>query len=168
MTAYFAYPDGKTAVFITSTGEAPGTNRLEITGEQGRLVLENNQLSYTRNEVRTSQFSRTTKGLFSRPDIWNITIPLPNHRGEQHLGIMKNFTAAILTGEALIAPASEGIHSVELANAILLSSLQGKTVEMPLSAPVYERALKKLIAGSTLKKKTSGRAGPAADFAKSF
>ena len=168
VTAYFAYPDGKTAVFITSTGEAPGTNRLEITGEQGRLVLENNQLSYTRNEVRTSQFSRTTKGLFSRPDIWNVTIPLPNHRGEQHLGIMKNFTAAILTGEALIAPASEGIHSVELANAILLSSLQGKTVEMPLSAPVYERALKKLIAGSTLKKKTSGRAGPAADFAKSF
>ena len=168
VTAYFEYPDGKTAVFITSTGEAPGTNRLEITAEQGRLVLENNQLSYTRNEVPTAQFSRTTRGMFSRPEIWNVDIPLPNHRGEQHLGILKNFTAAILRGEPLIAPAAEGLRSVELANAILLSSLQGRTVELPLSAPVYEKTLKKLIAGSTLKKKTVAMAAPAADFAKSF
>lgn len=168
VSAYFEYPDGKTAVFITSTGEAPGTNRLEITAEQGRLVLENNQLTYTRNEVQTSSFSRTTTGLFSRPDVWNVTIPLPNHRGDQHLGILKNFVGAILRGEKLIAPASEGIRSVELANAILLSSLQGKTVELPLSAPVYERELKKLIAGSKIKKKVVKTAGPAADFAKSF
>ena len=168
VSAYFEYPDGRTAVFITSTGEAPGTNRLEITAEQGRLVLENNQLTYTRNEVRTTPFSRTTTGLFSRPDVWNVTIPLPNHRGDQHLGILKNFVGAILRGEKLIAPAAEGIRSVELANAILLSSLQGKTVELPLSAPVYERELKKLIAGSKLKKKVVKPTGPAADFAKSF
>lgn len=168
VSAYFEYPDGKTAVFITSTGEAPGTNRLEITGEQGRLVLENNRLDYTRNEVRTSDFSKTTTGLFSRPDVWTINIPLPAHRGEQHLGILKNFTNAISCGEKLLSPAAEGIHSVELANSILLSSLQNKTVELPMSAPVYEKALKKLIAGSTFKKKTSTAAGPAADFSKSF
>lgn len=168
VTAYFEYPDGKTAVFITSTGEAPGTNRLEITAEQGRLVLENNRLDYTRNEVPTATFSRTTTGHFSRPEVWQVAIPLPTHRGEQHLGILKNFVAAIGKGEKLIAPAAEGLHSVELANAILMSSLQGRTVEMPLSAPAFARTLQRQIDGSTFKKKVVSRRGPATDFAKSF
>jgi predicted dehydrogenase len=168
VTAYFEYPDGRTAVFIASTGEAPGTNRLEVMAEQGRLVLENSRLEYTRNEVPTSTFSRTTRGHFSRPEVWNVQIPLPAHRGEQHLGILKNFVAAILRGEPLMAPAAEGIHSVELANAILYSSLREKTVALPLSAPAFGRALKRLIASSTFRKKAPRRAGPASDFAKSF
>ena len=168
VTAYFEYPDGKTGVFITSTGEAPGTNRLEITAEQGRLVLEGNRLEYTRNETQTTAFSRTTQGHFSRPEVWNVNIPLPGSRGEQHVGILKNFVAHIQTGEPLIAPAAEGIHSVELANAILFSSMQGKTVELPLSAPSFEKSLQKLIANSRFRKKTPGAKGPAADFSKSF
>lgn len=170
VTAYFEYPDGSTAVFITSTGEAPGTNRLEITGEQGKLVLEHKRLTYTRNEVGMSEFSRTTDSGFSRPPVWNVDIPLPSDRGEQHIGIMKNFTNAILRGEKLIAPAAEGIHSVELGNAILFSSLTGKTVDMPLSAPAYERELKKLIASSKQKPKVvkKKKSSSQNDFSKSF
>lgn len=168
VTAYFEYPDGTTGVFITSTGETPGTNRLEITGEQGKLVLEHNQLTYTRNEIQTSTFSRTTDQSFGRPDVWNISIPLPNHRGEQHVGIMKNFVNCILDGETLIAPAAEGIHSVELGNAILYSSITGKTVELPLSGAAYERELKKLIASSKQKPRVVKRKSPVSDFSKSF
>ena len=167
VTAYFAYPNGTTGVFITSTGEAPGTNRLEVTAEQGRLVLEKGCLSYTRNEVPTSEFCRTTPFSFSRPDVWDITIPLPGHSGEQHVGILKNFANAILHGEQLIAPAAEGIRSVELANAILHSSLTGRTVEMPLNARAYEAALKKLVRESRPRKRVV-RKGPASDFSKSF
>jgi predicted dehydrogenase len=168
VTAYFEYPDGSTGVFITSTGEAPGTNRLEITGEQGRLVLENNQLHYTRNEIPMSKFSKTTNEAFARPSIWNVQIPLPAHRGDQHNGILRNFTNAVLRGEKLIAPAREGIHSVELGNAILLSSLIGKTVEVPISGAAYERQLRKLIATSKPKTKTARKRPSATDFSKSF
>lgn len=167
VTAYFEYKNGTTGVFITSTGEAPGTNRLEITAERGRLVLENNRLLFTRNELPMSEFSRTTEESFGRPAIWNVEIPLPTHRGEQHVGILKNFVAAIRERKPLLAPATEGIHSVELANAILMSSLQGKTVDLPLKGRSYETLLKKLIAESKPKKK---KAGPQAkvNFSQSF
>ncbi len=168
VTAYFEYPDGATAVFITSTGEAPGTNRLEVTAEQGKLVLENGRMEFTRNEIQTTKFSRTTKESFSRPAVWNVQIPLPNDRGEQHLGIIKNFVGAILRGEKLLAPAPEGIHSVELGNAILFSSLLEKTVDLPISSKAYENRLAALIAGSKFRKKTKRTSAPASDFGKSF
>ncbi len=169
VTAYFEYPDGHTAVFITSTGEAPGTNRLEITGDQGRLVLEDGKLSYRRNEIPTGRFTRTSKSGFAQPPLWNVDIPLPDNRGEQHLGILKNFTNAILSREKLVAPAAEGIHSVELANSILLSSLTGETVEMPLDAAKFAKALDRLIATSKPKKKVSTKKKKTpTDFSKSF
>ena len=152
VTAYFEYPDGATGVFITSTGEAPGTNRLEVTGEQGKLVLENGTLEFTRNEIQTTTFSRKTKESFSRPEIWNVQIPMPKNGGEQHIGIMKNFVGAILRGEKLLAPAAEGIHSVELGNAILFSSLLDKTLTLPMSGKAYEKRLASLIAGSKFRK----------------
>lgn len=167
VTAYFGYKDGRTGVFITSTGEAPGTNRLEVTAERGRLVLENNQLSFLRNEVPMSEFSRTTDEAFGRPGVWQAQIPLPGHRGEQHVGILKNFVGAILRGEKLVAPAVEGIHSVELANAILYSSLSEKTVELPLSSRAYAKRLQKLIAESKPRKRAVRQAARI-DLAKSF
>ena len=166
VTAYFEYPDGSHAVFITSTGEAPGTNRLEITGEQGRLVFENNALTFLRNETPMTEFSRTTSELFAPPGVWNVSIPLPPDRGEQHAGILKNFTGAILREEPLIAPAGEGVHSVELANAILLSSLEDRSIELPMSAAVYAKKLKKLIAASRYEKKVVRVAG--SDMTQSF
>jgi predicted dehydrogenase len=165
VTAYFEYPDGMTAVFITSTGEAPGTNRLEITAERGRVVVEGGRIQFTRNETGMSEFSRTTDKGFARPDTWEITIPVSGY-GEQHLGILKNFTEAILHKKPLIAPAAEGIRSVELANAILYSHFTGKTVDLPLSGAAYERLLKKKIASSKFVKKTVEKA--AEDFTKSF
>jgi Predicted dehydrogenases and related proteins len=167
VTAYFEYKNGMTGVFITSTGEAPGANRLEISGENGRLVYEKGTLHFIRNEIPMSKFSRTTDELFGRPPVWNVEIPV-QQKGEQHLGILKNFTNAILDGEKLIAPAAEGIHSVELGNAILLSSLENKTVDLPISASKFEARLKKLIATSRFKKKKVVKSVPVQDFSKSF
>lgn len=144
VTAYFQYPDGKTGVFIASTGEAPGTNRLEVAAERGRVVLENGRMEFRRNEIPATEFSRTTTEKFSAPPVWDVSIPLPLHRGEQHVGILKNFTNAILKGETLLSPAAEGIHSVELANAILLSSMEDRTVELPLPAPRFAKLLTRL------------------------
>lgn len=147
VTAYFQYPDGMHATFITSTGEAPGTNRLEIAADRGRLVYENDKISYTRNEVPMGDFSRTSPEAFGRPATQEISVPADGHGG-QHNEILQNFVAAILDGAPLIAPAAEGIHSVELANAILLSAWTGQAVTLPLDGAVYERALAEKIAAS--------------------
>ncbi len=167
VTAYFEYKDGTSAVFITSTGEAPGANRLEISAERGRLVMEGGKLQFTRNEIPMTEFSRTTSQSFARPPVWDVEIPVVQ-RGEQHNGILKNFTNAILDGEKLVAPAAEGIHSVELGNAILMSSLLGETVEVPFAPAKYEKLLKKLIATSRFKKAAAKKPAGGEDFSKSF
>lgn len=167
VTAYMRYANGMSGVFITTTGEAPGTNRLEIAAERGRIIAEGSNLRWTRNEVETSRHSATTDQGFSRPETWNIEIPFSN-TGEQHIGIMKNFANAILHGEKLIAPAAEGIRSVELANAMIYSGTHNCTVQMPLDAAAYESMLMEKIKNSTHVKKVKTVGVGTDDFAKSF
>jgi predicted dehydrogenase len=166
VTAYLEWPNRATGVFITSTGEAPGSNRLEIVGERGKIVVENQKITFTRNETSMFEFSKSSKAGFAKPEVWNIEIPYETTAG-QHQHLTQNFVDAILDGAPLIAPASEGIHSVELANAILYSSLENRTVEMPLDAAAYERRLQQLIAESKFEKKVV-KSEPGEDFAKSF
>jgi predicted dehydrogenase len=165
VTAWLEYPGGATGVFITSTGEAPGTNRLEAAGERGKLLYEGGKLTFQRNEVPMSEFSRTTKASFASPEVWNATIPIHGQEGG-HMEIVRNFADAILDGQELIAPATEGVRSVELANAMLFSALREETIELPLNAAAYEKQLLKLAAKSP-KKKTARKPAPA-DFANSF
>jgi predicted dehydrogenase len=153
VTAYFEYPNGATGVFITTTGEAPGTNRLEIAGDRGKVVLEGGKITFTRTEMPVGEFSRTSKGTFGRPDVWNVDVPTPAGNGPQHAGITQNFVDAILDGAPLIARAEEGIHSLELANAMLYSTFLGRAVDLPLDAAGYEAQLQKLIATSRFEKK---------------
>jgi predicted dehydrogenase len=167
VTAYLEYPGGATGVFVASTGEAPGTNRLEIAGEMGRVVVEGGKVLFTRNEVSCVKFCRTSKAIFATPPVWNVEIPAGGG-DTQHVGVLQNFVDAILDGAPLIAPAREGIRSVELGNAMLYSSLTGRPVTLPLDGAAFERALKGLIRRSGVTKR--GAAGRAAggDIGKSF
>ena len=154
VTAYLEYADGTTATFIASTGEAPGTNRLEVAAENGRLVMENDRLVFTANEMPMSEFSRTAECGYVAPKTTEKVIPISDH-GEQHHGILKNFMEAIANGKPLIAPAAEGIYSVELANAMLLSAFEDRAVDLPLDAARYEKRLHEKITES--KNKLRGR-----------
>lgn len=165
VTAYLEYPNGATGIFVTTTGEAPGSNRLEIAGDRGKLVLEGGKITFVRNEVGTREFQRTTRQSFSRPPVWNIDIPVEGSGG-QHQAITQNFCDAILDGTPLIAPAEEGIRSVELANSMLYSSFTNATVELPLDSKAYEQYLQKLIAESHFEKKVIDTEKP--DLSKSF
>ena len=165
VTTYLEYPNGATGVFITSTGEAPGTNRFEIAGTRGRIVLHRDRLTFVRNEVSMTEFSKTSKVGFLKPDVWNIEIPIENAPAP-HSVLMQNFVDAILQGTPLIAPGEEGIHSVELANVMLYSSLLGQTVELPMDSAAYEKKLQQLIAESKLVKKVVEVSNE--DFTKSF
>lgn len=162
VTAYFEYADGASAVFIASTGEAPGTNRLEVAAENGRLVFENDVLLFTKNETPMSEFSRTAAKAFAAPATRDMKFTFPNHGG-QHVEVFQNFIDAILDGKPLIAPAPEGIHSVELANAILFSSARNQTVDLPLDAVAYEKHLKEKFPASRFKKSVPRKHGTVAD-----
>lgn len=166
VTAYVEFANGATGTFIASTGEAPGTNRLEIVGERGKLVYENDTLSYTRNVMEMSAFSAVTETSFDKPEAWQVTFPSLKGHGGQHTEILQNFIDAIHDGKELIAPAPEGIHSIELANAMLLSSFEDRTIELPLDSAAYEAVLKKKIASSTFVKKVVESSNE--DFSKSF
>jgi predicted dehydrogenase len=165
VTAVLEWPNRATGVFITSTGEAPGTNRLEICGTRGKVVLENHRLTFTRNDADMLEFSRTAKLGFAKPDVWNVDIPIENHPAA-HAALMQNFVEAILDGAPLIAPGGEGIHSVELANAMLYSGLTGETIEMPMDGVAFEKKLQQLIAESRHEKKVVAVSNE--DFTNSF
>ena len=165
VSAYLEYHNGATGTFVSSTGEAPGTNRFEIAGTRGKLVLERDKLSFTCNETDMLQFSRTAKVGFAKPDVWQVEIPFDN-APNPHAILMQNFVNAILDREPLIAPGEEGLHSVEFANVMLFSSLLGQTVELPMDSAAYEKKLNQLITESKLEKKVVEIANE--DFAKSF
>ena len=151
VTAYFEFANGATGLFVTSTGESPGTNRLEIAGERGRIVYEDDRLVFTWNETEMSAFSRTATEGFARPATTEEVFTAADH-GPQRAGILQNFADAILSGAPLIAPAAEGIYSVELANAMIQSAWEERTVELPLDGVRYEAALAKRIEASTVNK----------------
>lgn len=165
VSAYLEFDNRATGTFVSSTGEAPGTNRFEIAGTRGKLVLERDKLSFTRNEQDMLQFSRNSKLGFGRPDVWQVEIPFENATNA-HAILMQNFVNAILQGEPLVAPGEEGIHSVELANAILYSSLLEETLELPMDSAAYEGKLNQLIADSKLEKKVVEVSNE--DFTRSF
>lgn len=166
VTAFLEYKNGATGVFITTTGEAPGTNRLEVSAERGRVVVEDGKITWIRNVVEQGEFLRTSKASFARPETWTVDIPCEGWGG-QHLGILQNFVDAILDGVPLVAPAEEGIGSVELANAMLYSAFTDKKVGIPLNSKAYEAHLKRLIKNSTFVKAGS-KSAKVVDLSKTF
>ena len=165
VTAYLEYPNGATGVFISSTGEAPGSNRFEIAGTRGKLVLENDQIQFTRNENCMIEHSKTSKIGFSKPEVWNVNIPFDNAT-LPHAILMRNFVNAIREGEELVAPGTDGLNSVELANVLLYSSLVDQSVEIPMDGAAFESKLNTLIKESTHQKKVVEVSSE--DFASSF
>ena len=149
-TIFARFPGGGEGVFITSTGEYPGTNRLEISGSKGKLVLENGVLKWWKLAQDEREFCFSSQKSFDH-------IPMeyqefPEESGiSGHRRILQNFTNAVLTGEELIAPGYDGIHELTLQNAAYLSAWQGNIpVKLPFDEALYDALLaKKQGAGRT-------------------
>ena len=168
VNTYMEYEDGKVGNFIASTGEMPGTNRLEITAENGRLVYEKGEIQFIRNEVPTSEFCKNTDKAFGICDNWECKINImdADHTTPQHQKVLANVTDAILNGTPLLAPMEEGIRGLELGNSMLLSGLLDKTLTLPIDSALFAAELEKLIATSRYEKKAVVAGG--GDFGKSF
>ncbi len=167
VTAYLEFPGGATGVFVTSTGETPGSNRLEITGDRGRILLEGDRLSWARNATPMGEFSRTATGPFARPAVVEEELRV-DEPGGGHAEVLQNFADVIRRRKTpLIAPGAEGVRSIELANAMLLSAWTGETVRLPLNASRYARLLAERRAASRPRRRPAGPRG-VADLAASF
>jgi len=167
VTAYLEWKDGVSGTFVASTGETPGANRLEIIGDRASLLFENDRIVLTRLGTPAREFSRTSPGPFDRPAATITSEHVPD-RGGQHLAILQNFSDAIRLRAPLLAPAREGLGSVELANAMLLSTWTDRTIELPIPAATYTRHLQQRIRTSRVVKKPAGPRLGAADLARSF
>ena len=150
MTAYAEYPNGATGVFITTTGECPGTNRLEITGDKGKLVWEDGKLTHWALETPEREFCFTCKEGFAQPKMTVTEIETGNIE-LGHNGILQNFTNAILYGEPLLAPGYEVINGLNISNAIHLSDWTGKPQEVPVDKELFLSLLNERRATSHVK-----------------
>lgn len=148
VTAYAEYANGASAVFITSTCEAPGTNRFEVTGDRGKIVIENGQMKFWRLRVSETEFNATYTGGFGQPECWQCDIPIKSGDGNQHMGITRDWVNAIRKGTPLLAPGIEGIHGLTLSNAMLLSSWTDDWATLPLDEERFYALLQERIQGS--------------------
>lgn len=151
VTAYVEFPNGATGLFVTSTGQAPGTNRLEVSADRGKVVIEDGKLVFWRNRIPERQFNREYKGGFGQPECWKCEIPITG-KETGHVGIMNNWVDAILNGAELLAPGVEGIHSLTLSNAMYLSAWTDDWVHLPLDEDLFYQLLREKIARSSYRK----------------
>lgn len=153
VTAFVEYENGATGVFVTTTGEAPGTNRLEISGDRGKVVIEDGQLTFWRLRTPEREFNAAFTGGFGQPECWKCEIPIHGENPD-HKGITQNWVNSILYDEPLIAPGEDGIKGLMLSNAMLLSTWLDDWVDLPIDEELYYSYLQKQIAAS---RKTKGK-----------
>ncbi len=150
VTAYAEYANGATGVFITTTGDACGTNRFEIQMDRAKLVADESSLRVWEFEVSEPEFSRTNKTPFAAPKVTEIPVELDGEN-PQHVGVLNAWAGAILRGTPLVAHGSEGINGVNISNAMHLSSFLGQPVSLPVDEDLYYAELQKRVATSRVK-----------------
>ena len=152
VTGYFEHENGMVGHFITTTAESPGTNRLEIVGENGKLVFENGKLTLHRNAVSMLDYIQTSTKSFDSVENRVEDVPFESLADWGHSRVTEAFANAILHGGDLIAYAPEGLNSLMLGNAIMLSSFQGRPVDLPIDEEAYAARLQELIKTSRYQK----------------
>ena len=132
VTAYVEYANGATGTFVACTGEVPGTNRFEISMDGGQLVCEQGRLTLSRTAVPVDCFLREYPGGYGKPDV-SVQDITPQEDYPMHAGVIRAFARHMLYGEPMIADGREGLASLSLANAMLLSSWTGETISLPMN-----------------------------------
>lgn len=148
---YAQYPNGATGTFITTTGDCPGTNRLEITLDRAKLICENGKLIVNELKESVSEFTKNAQEGFGSIEYDTYEAELDG-KNDQHIEVMNKFAAAILRGEPLTASGQEGINGLTISNAAFLSSWLGKEVSLPLDEDLFYNLLQEKIKNSTFKK----------------
>jgi len=151
VTTYMEYENGATGVFITSTADSPGTNRFEVLGDKGKVVIEEGALKFWHLTVSERQFNLEYTGGFGEPENWKCEVPIKGTE-TAHLGILKDWVSAIQNGTPLLAPGIEGINGLTLSNAMHLSAWTDEWVELPIDEDLFYEKLQEKIKSSNYTK----------------
>lgn len=154
VTAYLEYSNGATGVFVTTTGDAPGTNRFEVTLEKAKIVCAGNKLSVYELEVNEREYCFTATEGFVKPDGRWVEVETDGEN-PQHIGVLRAFAGKILHGTPLVAEGVEGINGLTLSNAMHLSSWLNQPVTIPFDEDLFLTELNKLRSTSRLKEKVT-------------
>ncbi len=144
VSAIMEYPNGAVGHFITTTGEAPGTDRLEIVGDRGQIVSAGGKLTMRLNRKSTREVRETSKQSFASPEAWDIEIPIKRDQAEGAAVVTQNFVNAIVRGDELISPGADGIKALEIGNAMLMAALTRKAVDIPMNGDAYDAFIKEM------------------------
>lgn len=147
VSAYLEFGDGATGVVVASTGEAPGINQIDVVGDRGTLRFDGRQMTKQLSEQSVAEHCRDTLELFGLPT-FSSELEVFDTPVDQHAELLRNFAAAVIDSDTLLTPAEEGLKSLELANAMLLSSWVDESVDLPLDAERYAHELVKRIRSS--------------------
>ena len=154
VTAYLEYPNGATGVFVTTTGDYPGTNRFEVTLDGGKLICENDKLTLCKLNAMVSDVTKNAEQGFGK--IESVTeVVETDGLNPQHRGVLNAFAGKILRGTPLVAEGCEGINGLTLSNAMHLSSWTDSTVTLPLDEDLFLEELTKRRESSCMKKTVS-------------
>ena len=154
VTAYLEFANGATGVFVTTTGDAPGTNRFEVTMERGRLICEDDQLRFYELDVNEREYCFSATEGFEKPSGHEVNLETDGEN-LQHVGVLRAFAGRILRGEPLVAEGTEGINGLTLSNAMHLSSWLGHPVEIPFDEELFLEKLNELRRTSKAKEHVS-------------
>jgi predicted dehydrogenase len=155
VTGFFEHENGMVGHFVTTTAESPGTNRLEIVGELGKLVFEDGNLTLFRNRSSMLEVIKTSPYSFDKVEMEVEQVNYEHHGQPGHRMLIENFADSVLTGAPLIAAAPEGINSLTLSNGMMLSSFLGRPVDLPFDEDLYEARLQELAKTSRYQKKVT-------------
>lgn len=158
VTALLEFDNGATGTFVTSTGQTPGINRLEIVGDKGTIISDGHRggtVTFLRAEESVSDFTKNSSERFANVPTTEISFKNPPAAYGEHETITRNFIATLLADGSqadLIAPGTEMIHGLELGNAMLMSGLKNQPVHLPTDRPAFSELIEELKASSTFKK----------------
>ena len=151
VSIYVEYPNGATGTFITTTGDCPGTNRLEITLDKAKIIVEDDKIRMFRLNGSTTEGIYNSGDGFAKLDGEWVDVETDG-LNPQHVGVMNAFAAHILRGEPLVAGGEEGINGLTISNATFLSSWLDKEIVLPIDEDLFYEKLQEKIKNSTHKK----------------
>ena len=146
-TAIVEYENGAHGYMHFNTVQTPNQNRIEIFGEKAMLVIEDGSVKLEKLEMPLQRFIDTdTSHIYAKPKSERVEVELgPPKPG--HVQVVEDFADSILSNRKPFVTGEEGIKSLEIANAIILSSYRNKAVELPLNRRAYDRLLEDLRSG---------------------
>ena len=141
--AMLEFPNGAPGYITASTFETGAQKRLQVIGEHGLIEIVEETVYVSRFAQPIREFMQSCTEPFAAPAKTTEVLDLPDVSGG-HLAVYQDLQEAIWTGRPPLVTGEQGRMSLELSNAITLSSHEERAITLPLDRQAYSTLLAKL------------------------